>query len=127
MIASVPEHYLPKLPPAKKGRWTLACRTESVAPPGLREMPPRTFLICAALATAGSAMTSGCAVETTLPLALDSVTLGDVWPVTEQRFRPDIAQREITTALESALDARRQRITISRSQVNSGRCDRPTG
>jgi hypothetical protein len=29
-----------------------------------------------------------------------------------------IAQREITTALESALDARRQRITISLSQVN---------
>ncbi|MFZ0593610.1 MAG: hypothetical protein WAM39_24335 [Bryobacteraceae bacterium] len=58
------------------------------------------------------------------PLALDNVTLGDVWPVTVQRFRPDIAQREITTALESALDARRQRITISRSQVNSGRCDR---
>ena len=65
--AQVPEHYLPKLPPAKKGRWTLACRTESVAPPGLRGMSPRTFLICAALATAGSAMTSGCAVETTLP------------------------------------------------------------
>jgi hypothetical protein len=29
-----------------------------------------------------------------------------------------IAQREITVALESALDARRQRITISQSQVN---------
>jgi hypothetical protein len=30
-----------------------------------------------------------------------------------------IAQRDIVTALESALDARRQRIEISRSEVNS--------
>jgi hypothetical protein len=31
----------------------------------------------------------------------------------------EIAQRELTTALENALDARRQRIIISESQVNS--------
>jgi hypothetical protein len=48
-----------------------------------------------------------------LPTAL-RYTLGLV-PVTEGQ---KIAQREIATAIENALDARRQRILISRSEVN---------
>jgi hypothetical protein len=39
--------------------------------------------------------------------------------VTPNSQGQQIAQREITTALENALDARRQRIIISQSQVNS--------
>ena len=62
-------------------------------------------------------MERGTATLQTIPYTLAEamqLTLG----LTPSNLGQQTAQREIATALENALDARRQRIIISQSQVN---------
>jgi hypothetical protein len=88
--------------------------------PGEPETRLRGFMrsyIADAVAQEWPMMARGTATLQTIPYSLAEalhLTLG----LTPSNPGQQTAQREITTALENALDARRQRIIISQSQVN---------